>query len=289
MSKDSGVLYIVATPIGNLQDMTDRAITVLSQVDCVAAEDTRHSKRLLQHFGVDTPLMSLHEHNERQAAAKVIARIEKGQDLALISDAGTPLISDPGFPLVRDCRRLGIQVVPVPGPSALIAALSVSGLPTDRFRFEGFLPRTFQTRQRKLEKLQQESATLVFYEASHRILHALEDLVKVMGGERQACVARELTKQYEEILHGTLDELAGMVAAESNRQKGEFVIVVAGRQESEASEQVAADLHRLLEVLVQELPVSQAAAIAARISGQKKNRLYQMALEMKAQQKPGIS
>jgi len=273
-------LYIVATPIGNLDDMSLRAIEVLKKVHRIAAEDTRHSRRLLQHYGIDTSMLSLHEHNEQHAAEGVIRLLLQGKSMALISDAGTPLISDPGFSLVRACREHGIRVSPVPGSSALIAALSVSGLPTDRFRFEGFLPRTQATRISKLEALKKESATLVFYESSHRIAHSLEALVQVFGGERSACVARELTKQYEDVFHGSLDELGKRVQEDENRQKGEFVLVVAGdtlKHHGELSEEA----QNLLEVLVAELPLKQAAAIAAKATGLKKNDLYKAGLKLR--------
>ncbi|WP_457669132.1 16S rRNA (cytidine(1402)-2'-O)-methyltransferase, partial [Thiolapillus sp.] len=204
VSNASGVLYVVATPIGNLDDISLRAIAVLKQVDHIAAEDTRHSRRLLQHHGIDTAMFALHEHNERQALKGLVSLLEEGKSLALISDAGTPLISDPGFPLVRACRERGIRVSTVPGPSALIAALSISGLPVDSFCFHGFLPRNAAARKQKLSELKAAPLTQVFYESSHRILYALQDMEEVLGGRREICVARELTKQYEEVLQGRL-------------------------------------------------------------------------------------
>jgi 16S rRNA (cytidine1402-2'-O)-methyltransferase len=280
LSNAPATLYIVATPIGNLDDMSMRAIDILKTVHRIAAEDTRHSRRLLQHYGINTPMLALHEHNEQRAADGIIHLLLQGRPVALISDAGTPLISDPGFPLVRACREQGIRVSPVPGPSAAIAALSVSGLPTDRFRFEGFLPRTQATRISRLECLKKETATLVFYESCHRISHSLEALSQVFGSERFACVARELTKQYEDVFHGSLAELGKLVQADEYRQKGEFVLVVSG-----ATQQKQAVLPKealdLLEVLVAELPLKQAAAIAAKVTGLKKNELYQAGLKLR--------
>lgn len=280
LSNTPATLYIVATPIGNLEDMSLRAIKVLQAVQRIAAEDTRHSRRLLQHYGINTPMLALHEHNEQRAADSVIHLLLRGKSVALISDAGTPLISDPGYPLVRACRQQGIRVSPVPGPSALIAALSVSGLPTDRFRFEGFLPRSSVTRINFLENLKHETATLVFYESSHRISHSLEALTRVFGEQRFACVARELTKHYEDVFHGSLVELSERVHSDEHRQKGEFVLVVSGAA-AEKTAELPQDVLDLLRVLVTELPLKQAAAIAARVTGFKKNELYQAGLSMR--------
>ena len=281
VSSECGVLYVVATPIGNLKDIGARALEILEKVDVIAAEDTRNSKRLLQYYGIATPMMSLHEHNEQQASTRVIGLLQEGRDVALVSDAGTPLISDPGFPLVRECRQQGIRVLPIPGPSALIAALSVSGLPTDRFYFEGFLPRTQQARRKLMERLKNETATLVFYESSHRILHALEDLVAVLGGDRQICIARELSKQFEEILQGRAGDLVKQLSGNANHQKGEFVLMIAGKQQDDADQGVPEEVRELLLMLLEELPVSKAAALTARITGLKKNQLYQEALGLK--------
>ncbi len=277
VSNPSAVLYVVSTPIGNLDDISLRAIDVLRQVERIAAEDTRHSRRLLQHHGIDTPMLALHEHNERQAMHGILDMLREGRSLALISDAGTPLISDPGFPLIRACREQGIPVSPVPGPSALIAALSVSGLPVDAFCFHGFLPRTSAARKRKLAELQVVASTQVFYESSHRILYALQDMLEVLGGEREVCVARELTKQYEEVMQGKLQEVVASVAADTMRQRGEFVIVVAANT-ARAEGGLSMESRRILGLLLQELPVKQAAALTAKITGEKKNRLYQFAL-----------
>ncbi|WP_457675703.1 16S rRNA (cytidine(1402)-2'-O)-methyltransferase [Thiolapillus sp.] len=278
VSNSRGTLYIVATPIGNLDDISLRALQVLGTVDRIAAEDTRHSRRLLRHHGIDTPMLALHEHNERQAVKGVLQLLEQGQDVALISDAGTPLVSDPGFPLVRACREAGIRVSPVPGASAVIAALSVSGLPVDSFCFHGFLPRSPGPRRERLQALAAEIPTQVFYESSHRILHALRDMVEVMGSGRDVCVARELTKQYEDVMVGSLADVLALVEADDMRQRGEFVIVLAGAGEP-AADLPSSETLRVLDVLLEELPLKQAAALAARITGEKKNRLYSLALE----------
>lgn len=278
-SAQAGCLYVVATPIGNLQDISARALSVLGVVDVVAAEDTRHSRKLLQHFGIGTPLIALHDHNEDAQAPQLVARLQGGEQIALISDAGTPLISDPGFPLVRACREAGVAVVAVPGASALVAALSVAGLPTDRFRFEGFLPRKRAARVELLEQLLHETSTLVFYEASHRVDESLQDMLDVFGGARYAVLARELTKLHETVLSGPLSELLARVQSDENQRKGEFVLMLAG-----APAQVGdadAELERCLKVLLAELPLKQAAGLAAQLVGVKKNAAYQMALGLK--------
>jgi len=278
VSNAAGKLYVVATPIGNRDDITLRAIEVLRGVDRIVAEDTRHSRRLLDHLGVQRPMMSLHEHNEGEAAQRVIGLLRAGECLALISDAGTPLISDPGFPLIRACREQEIEVVPVPGPSALIAALSVSGLPTDRFRFEGFLARRRAARLAQLQDLVRESATLVFYESSHRIGEMLQDLVAVFGRARRSVLARELTKIHETVRAAPLGELLEWVEGDENQRKGEFVVLLAGAEAG--GEGPSLDVDRLLRILLDELPLRQAAALAARISGENRNALYRRALEL---------
>jgi 16S rRNA (cytidine1402-2'-O)-methyltransferase len=278
VSNQGGVLYVVATPIGNLDDLSPRAVQVLRSVHRIAAEDTRHTRRLLQHHGIETPMVPLHEHNEKRVLQQVIDWLRKGKPVALVSDAGTPLISDPGFPLVRECRQRGLRVSPVPGPSALVAALSVSGLPTDRFCFHGFLPRQQAARRARLQSLRDIDATLVFYESAHRIDGSLRDMAEVLGAQRNACVARELTKRHEEILSGTLEELAERFAADAGRRRGEFVVMVAPAEAS-AGERLAGPTERLLEILLDELPLKQAVALAARISGESRNRLYRWALE----------
>lgn len=273
-----GMLYVVATPIGNLDDITARALRVLREVAVIAAEDTRHSARLLQHFGITTPLVACHEHNERDQGGRFLARLQGGEDVALISDAGTPLISDPGFHLVRQARAAGIRVVPVPGPCALIAALSAAGLPSDRFVFEGFLPAKTAGRLARLEQLKEEPRTLIFYEAPHRLLDCLADLERIMGADRLAVMARELTKAFETFQGLPLGELRAWVAADGNQQRGECVLLVAGWQ-APAENSVPAAALRVLELLLKEMPLKRAAALAAEITGVRKNLLYQAALE----------
>lgn len=282
----TGVLYVVATPIGNRADITQRALDVLAKVAQVLAEDTRHSGALLRSLGITTPLLSLHEHNEQAQIDGVLARLREGHDLALISDAGTPLISDPGYRVVRAARQAGIQVVPVPGPSALITALSVAGLPTDRFVFEGFLSAKSAARRAQLQALAAETRTLIFYESSHRIQECLADLAEIFGGQREAVIARELTKAFEQVQGGTLAELNGWLAADPNRLRGEFVVLIAGTPPAEDSE-IGAEARRVLETLLRELPVKQAAALAAEITGARRNALYQLALELVGQASRG--
>lgn len=274
-----GTLYVVATPIGNLDDITARALKVLREVSLIAAEDTRHSARLLQHFGIETPLAACHEHNERDHGGRFLSRLLSGEDVALISDAGTPLISDPGFHLVRSAQAAGVRVVPVPGACALIAALSAAGLPSDRFSFEGFLPAKASARRGRLEGVREESRTLIFYEAPHRLLESLEDMRGVFGGERQAVLARELTKTFETLKGASLAELCAWVAADANQQRGECVVLVGGWQPPEGEESVSAEAVRVLELLLAEMPVKRAAALAAEITGVRKNLLYQEALK----------
>lgn len=279
-TQDRGALYIVATPIGNLADMSRRAVDVLNSVDRIAAEDTRRTGRLLQHYAIQTPMLSLHEHNERELATQLVEQIGCGMKLALVSDAGTPLISDPGYNLVSQARAAGLDVVPIPGPSALIAALSVSGLPTDRFVFEGFLPSRQMARKARLETLRHESRTLVFYEASHRILDCLKDMLVAFGVERHAVLARELTKQFETVSAGSLQELLRRVSDDPNQQKGEFVVLVEGEPATEVHA-VDAEAERILNTLLEELPIKTAAKLAARITGLNKRALYDRALQIK--------
>lgn len=274
-----GSLYVVATPIGNLDDISARALSVLRSVALIAAEDTRHSARLLQHFGISTPLAACHEHNERDQGGRFIARLQAGEDVALISDAGTPLISDPGYHLVRQARAAGVAVVPVPGACALIAALSAAGLPSDRFIFEGFLPAKAVGRRARLEQVREEPRTLIFYEAPHRILECLQDMQAVFGDERPALLARELTKTFETLKGMPLAELAAWVAADANQQRGECVVLVAGWQAPEDEAAVSVEALRVLDLLLAEMPLKRAAALAAEITGVRKNLLYQVALE----------
>lgn len=275
----TGTLYVVATPIGNLDDLSARALKVLSSVALIAAEDTRHSARLMQHFGIGTQLAACHEHNERDGSSRFLERLRAGDDVALISDAGTPLISDPGYHLVRQARAAGLRVVPVPGACALIAALSAAGLPSDRFVFEGFLPAKSVGRRTRLEAVREEPRTLIFYEAPHRILECLQDMRDVFGGERQALLARELTKTFETLQGLPLDQLCEWVAADANQQRGECVVLVAGWQAPEDEAAVSVEAMRVLDLLLAELPLKRAAALAAQITGVRKNLLYQAALE----------
>nr|WP_245362940.1 16S rRNA (cytidine(1402)-2'-O)-methyltransferase [Pseudomonas sp. BP8] len=272
-------MYVVATPIGNLDDISARALKVLADVALIAAEDTRHSVRLMQHFGIGTPLAACHEHNERDEGSRFITRLLAGDDVALVSDAGTPLISDPGYHLVRQARAAGVQVVPVPGACALIAALSAAGLPSDRFIFEGFLPAKTAGRRARLEQVKEEPRTLIFYEAPHRILECLEDMAAVFGGERPALLGRELTKTFETLKGLPLAELHAFVAADSNQQRGECVVLVGGWSAPADEQAISAEAQRVLDLLLAELPLKRAAALAAEITGVRKNLLYQAALE----------
>ncbi|OZG71994.1 16S rRNA (cytidine(1402)-2'-O)-methyltransferase [Hahella sp. CCB-MM4] len=283
MSKPSepGLLYIVATPIGNLEDISARAIATLKNVDLIAAEDTRHSARLCRHFGIATPMVSLHSFNEASRAGHVISRLLEGECVALVSDAGTPLISDPGYPLVRQARAEGVKVTPVPGPCAMVAALSVAGIPSDRFAFEGFLPAKGSARRKQLESLQSETRTLIFYESPHRILDFLEDL-NVVFGDREVVLGREITKTFETFLNGTPDSLIQRLHEDTDQQRGEFVVVVAGAAES-PEEGAGVDVDKLLQALIREMPVKKAAAIVADVTGLGKNELYKRALILKGE------
>lgn len=275
----TGTLYVVATPIGNLDDITARALRILREVALIAAEDTRHSQRLMQHFGISTPLAACHEHNERDEGSRFITRLLAGDNVALISDAGTPLISDPGYHLVRQARAAGINVVPVPGACALIAALSAAGLPSDRFIFEGFLPAKAVGRKARLEAIKEEPRTLIFYEAPHRILECLQDMEAVFGADRPALLAREITKTFETLKGLPLSELRAFVEADSNQQRGECVVVVAGWTAPESEDAVSSEAMRILNLLLEEMPLKRAAALAAQITGERKNVLYQVALD----------
>lgn len=273
-----GTLYVVATPIGNLGDLSARAREVLASVNVIAAEDTRHTRQLLQSCGVDAALTSLHEHNEARKSEELVARLAAGESVALVSDAGTPLISDPGFDLVAAARTKGVPVVVVPGPCAAIAALSIAGLPTDRFAFEGFLPAKSGARKAQLERLASEERTLVFYEAPHRLAEALRDMTSVFGDARSATVSRELTKRFETTYAGTLGELSALAERDADMSRGEIVIVVRGNSEAQSSASIDAD--QMLRALLEELPPSQAAKVAARLTGAKRADLYDLALRI---------
>jgi 16S rRNA (cytidine1402-2'-O)-methyltransferase len=276
-----GVLYVVATPIGNLEDFSARAVDTLRKVDLIAAEDTRHTRPLLRHYGVDTPMQSLHEHNERARLEKMLSLLHEGRSLALVSDAGTPLISDPGFPLVREVAAAGFRVVPVPGPSALTSALSAAGLPTDRFLFAGFPPRGRSQRRRWFDDLAQEPATLVFYESGHRILSSLEDMAASFGSGREAVVARELTKLHETFLRGSLVQLIAQVAEDENQRKGEFVVLLAGAEPQDDALSLSVAVDDLLPLLLQEMPLKRVVSLLSELTGAKKNQLYDQALKLK--------
>lgn len=272
-----GQLFIVPTPIGNLADITQRALEVLQAVDLIAAEDTRHTGLLLQHFGINARLFALHDHNEQQKAETLVAKLKEGQNIALVSDAGTPLINDPGYHLVRTCREAGIRVVPLPGPCAAITALSAAGLPSDRFCYEGFLPAKSKGRRDALRAIEAEPRTLIFYESTHRLLDSLEDIVAVLGESRYVVLARELTKTWETIHGAPVGELLAWVKEDENRRKGEMVLIVEGHKAQE--DDLPADALRTLALLQAELPLKKAAALAAEIHGVKKNALYKYALE----------
>ena len=268
----AGTLYVVATPIGNLGDLTTRARDVLAAVDAICAEDTRHTRQMLNALGLERPLLALHDHNEAEIAWKLVERLKAGECLALVSDAGTPLVSDPGYRLVREVRAAGLAVSPIPGACAAIAALSVAGIPSDRFCFEGFLPAKGSGRRERLAELARETRTLVFYESSHRIEEALADFVAAFGGEREAVVGRELTKLFETVLGDTLAGIAAKVAADDNQRKGEFVIVVRGCEDDTAARLIEGQ--RLYAKLAEHLKPSVAAKLAADLSGAPRKSLY---------------
>jgi 16S rRNA (cytidine1402-2'-O)-methyltransferase len=273
-----GTLYVVATPIGNLADLTPRAREVLAGVALIAAEDTRHTRQLLQSCGIETALTSLHEHNEAQKSEELVARLAQGDSIALVSDAGTPLVSDPGFDLVAAARARGIAVVAIPGACAAIAALSVAGLPTHRFAFEGFLPAKSAARSERLAQLAREERTLIFYEAPHRLAEVLRDKTRLLGAQRRASISRELTKRFETTYSGTLAELSEAAERDSDMTRGEIVIVVSGAPPSSAALELNAEA--LLRALLDEVSPSQAAKIAAHLTGAKRSDLYEAALRI---------
>jgi len=282
---DPGTLYIVATPIGNLDDISRRAIEVLCQVDLIAAEDTRHSQRLLQNIQVNTPVVSHHDFSAQNAIDRILEKLESGSSVALISDAGTPLISDPGYKLVKLARQKNLLVLPIPGASALVSALSVSGLATDRFTFEGFLPSKAPARRSRLSSLADEQRTMVFYESTHRIMSCLQDMSTVFGEQRPIFIGRELTKRFESHFLGTASACVEWLSADANQQKGEFVVIVGGSdellEEARKHEQ-AMDIVRLLK---KEVSMKKAVSLASKISGARKNLLYEAALKEFAEDK----
>lgn len=283
VSAVAGTLYVVATPIGNLGDLSPRAREVLASVTLIAAEDTRHTKQLLQAFGIDTALTSLHGHNEAHKSGDLLERLARGESLALVSDAGTPLISDPGFDLIAGARESGIAVVAIPGPCAAIAALSIAGLPADRFAFEGFLPAKSAARRAQLETLAGESRTLIFYEAPHRLVEVLADMAAVLGMRRRASISREITKRFETTYTGSLAELHEKAGSDTDMSRGEIVIVVAGSA-TRAPDALSLNAEQVLRALLVDLPPSQAAKIAARITGAKRSELYDKALQLGAKE-----
>jgi 16S rRNA (cytidine1402-2'-O)-methyltransferase len=288
MMEQNGVLYLVATPIGNLKDITLRALEILRSVDGIAAEDTRHSRRLLAHYGIERPLISLHGYNERQVSERLLERLRVGAQIALISDAGTPLISDPGFPLVAKARALGIRVVPIPGPCALIAALSASGLATARFLFEGFVPRTAALRRSRFESWLREPRTVVFYESSHRIEDCLRDIAATFPAERKVVLAREITKIHEEFFVTTARDAPRLFATSPDSRKGEFVVMIEGARVEPAAETLSAEALRMLQVLLEEgMAVKRAAAVTAKITGVRKDVLYGAALQLREADRVG--
>ena len=275
-----GELYLVATPIGDMTDIAPRALGILSTVDIVAVEDKRRSSRLFSHFGIKTPMISYHDHSEEKQVKKIIDELLCGKSVALISDAGTPLISDPGYKLVNAAKDKSIKVSPVPGPCALIAAISASGLPSDRFIFEGFLPPKSIARIKKIQNISADFRTIIFYEAPHRILDAVIDMIKVIGPSRKIVLARELTKTYETFISGTLGSVLEIIAKDLDQQKGEIVIVLSGADslEKKAENQ---DSKRILSVLLEELPLKQAVSLGSKITGIQKNIFYKLALDLK--------
>ncbi len=281
MSNSSGSLFVVATPIGNLGDFSARAQSTLREVDWIAAEDTRHTRKLLAHYGIHTPMVSLHAHNEQGRTQDLVRRLERGESGALVSDAGTPLIRDPGFVLVRAAAQAGVPVRPVPGPCAAIAALSVSGLPADRFLFEGFLPARQAARRSRLQALASVRATLVFYESAHRICKALDDLLAAFGPQRPMALARELTKRHETVIRGDIRRVRARVQAEPEQRLGEFVLVVGGAPPPPPGN-LPEEARRLLRLALAEMPPRRAAALVARFSGLPRNRLYEVALRLEA-------
>ncbi|MDD5033207.1 MAG: 16S rRNA (cytidine(1402)-2'-O)-methyltransferase [Methylococcaceae bacterium] len=275
-----GILYLVATPIGNLADISFRAVETLNGVDFIACEDTRHSRPLLERYGIVKPLTALHEHNEDAAADRLLERLGRGESMALISDAGTPLINDPGFPLVRLAAERGFPIVPIPGPCALTAALSASALPTDRFAFEGFPPRTASARRALLEELLDDPRTLIFYESSHRILDFVRDIAQVFPAERRIVIARELTKLHETIARAWVGEACALIENDPNMQRGEFVVLLQGASPKPGKDDLTHEQMRVLKLLLDECSVKTASSLTAKITGARKELAYQAALRL---------
>lgn len=276
MAKENGFLYVVATPIGNLDDISQRAISTLQQVDWIAAEDTRHTGRLLSHLGISAKTIALHDHNEKQRAASIIQKCLAGDSVALVSDAGTPLISDPGYSLVRQCRDAGVRVIPIPGPCALITALCAAGLPTDKFHFIGFLLPKSQQRQNQLSDVPAGVGTIICYDTARRIKDTLQDVTAVFGAERELVLAKELTKTFEHLEYGTAAQITAWLEADPQRCQGEMVLMIAPTPK--AANEISEAVQHTLRILLAELPLKQAAALAAQIHNEKKNHLYQLAL-----------
>lgn len=274
------ICYVVATPIGNIEDWSPRAIATLKSVDLIFAEDTRHSAKLMQLFNISTPMRSLHDHNEIDRIDEILSLLKNEQSIAIISDAGTPLISDPGFKVVRALREHEQKVIPIPGVSALITALSVSGIATDRFSFEGFLPAKSSGRKSKMEDLKKEPRTLIFYESSHRIIEMLKDAIQIFGADRYAFIGREMTKHYESYISNTLSDLLEYYQTHTDEQRGEYVVVIEGVNLTNEQSSDAIDLNELLGILLEELPLKQAVSIAMKITKQSKNHIYQSALSI---------
>ncbi|HEY9041277.1 MAG TPA: 16S rRNA (cytidine(1402)-2'-O)-methyltransferase [Rheinheimera sp.] len=277
MAKDNGFLYVVATPIGNLDDISQRAIETLKQADWIAAEDSRHTGRLLQHLAISAKTIALHDHNEKQRAASIIQKCQAGENVALVSDAGTPLISDPGYSLVRQCREAGVRVIPIPGPCALITALCAAGLPTDKFHFIGFLLPKSQQRQNQLSEVPAGVGTIICYDTARRIKDTLQDVAQVFGAERELVLAKELTKTFEHLEYGTAQQITTWLEADPQRCQGEMVLMIAPTPKADSEISDAAQT--TLKLLLAELPVKKAAAITAEIHGMKKNALYKLALQ----------
>ncbi len=282
----SPTLYVVATPIGNKQDMTYRAVQILQSVDVIAAEDKRHSAPLLAHYNIDTPMLAVHEHNEKQRVVQLLQRLQAGESVALITDAGTPLISDPGYHLVNHIKAAGFPVVPVVGPSAVIAALSVAGIATDHFTFMGYLPAKAKARCQLLASMKASVYTHVFYETPHRIVSAIADMIAVLGEKRQVAIARELTKTFETIKTAPLSDIQTWMLADENQQRGEFVVVVAGAEKPSVQQVIDADTVALISVLLQELPIKKVARVVAKLTPHTKQTIYQFALTLQNNMRP---